>query len=182
MDLTWSHQAIRSGVLPGQADLADMRPRQPQLPASASNQPGPPVGRLCVAWADRGPTECLLEEAEGVLDGESPQIPAPHNAQVSRQRTADPGQPQGPRWQLLVGQALDLDADHAERRLWRATYVELGPHIDADGAVRRVVQLRGLLRLAMCARVRQPKRLTVQPRPAAAWVLFGSAVHHAALD
>jgi len=68
--LTWCDQAIRFGVLPGQTDLAHMLAGQPQLPASAGNQPGPPVSRLCGAGADGGPPERLFEEAEGMLHRE----------------------------------------------------------------------------------------------------------------
>jgi hypothetical protein len=94
----------------------------------------------------------------------------------------DPSQPQGPRWQFLVGQALDLDADHAERSIRRATHVELSPHIYLDCAVHRVIELGRTLRLAMCGFVDQPKRLPMQARPPAAWTLFGGTIHDAALD
>src|SRR5438067_6101278 len=47
----------------------------------------------------------------------------------------NPGQPQGSRRQLLVGQALDLDTHHAERSIWGASHVELGPDVDPDLAV-----------------------------------------------
>ena len=114
-----------------------------------------------------------------MLDGEAPHIPAPHNAQVSRQRTADPGQPQGPRWQFLVGQALDLDADDAEWRIRCASHVEIGPGIDTDFAIGGVDKLGGTLRLAMRGLIGQPKRLTMQARPTAPWVPLGGAIHHA---
>src|SRR5215207_9867229 len=137
MDLTWSDQAIRSGMLPGQTHLAHQCAGEPQLPAGASHQPGPTVGCVRVAGADGGPAERLLEKAEGVLDGETPQIPTPQHAQVSRQRTADPGQPQGPRWQLLVGQALDLHADHAERRIRCTSHMQIDPGVNLHAAVGR---------------------------------------------
>ena len=38
--------------------------------------------------------EVLLEEAEGMLDGEAALIPAPQRAQIRRQRPAMPDQPQ----------------------------------------------------------------------------------------
>src|SRR5258707_6183146 len=101
-------------MLPGQADVTDEWAGQPQLPAGGSDQPGPTVSGVCVARADGSPAEGLLEEAEGMLDGETSQVPAPQHAQVSRQWAADPSQPQGPRGQLFVGQALDLHAHHAE--------------------------------------------------------------------
>jgi len=136
-------------MFPGEADLTDEWAGQPQLAGGAGDQPAPTVGRLRVARTNAGPAEGLFEEAEGVLDGKAAQVPAPHDAQVSRQRSADPGQPQGPRWQFLVGQALNLDADHAEGRMWSAAHVELGPDVDADDAVRGVVQLSRSLRLAI---------------------------------
>src|SRR5947209_1882024 len=129
-----------------------------------------------------GPTEGLFEEAEGVFDREAPQIPAPQRAQVSRQWTADPGQPQRPWGQLFVGQALDLDADHAEGSIWRATHVQLGPDLYRDGAVGRVSELRRLLRLAIAVLVGQPKRLTMQTRPTTPGTPFGGAIHPAHLD
>lgn len=125
VDLAWSEQSIRSWMLPGESDLGEQWTGQPQLPAGAGDQPAPTVSCLRVAWADGGPAERLFEEAEGMLDGEAAQVPAPQNAQVRRQWTADPGQPQGPRWQLFVGQALDLDAHHAEGSIRRATHVQL---------------------------------------------------------
>src|SRR6266508_3190822 len=178
MDLTWCDQSIRSRMLPGQADVADEWASQPQLPARACDQPAPTIGCLRVARSNGGPAEGLLEETEGVLDSEAPQVPAPQDAQVSRQRTADPGQPQGPRRQLFVGQALDLDADHAEGRIRRAADVEPGPDVDADDAIRRVVQLSRSLGLAVGGFVGQPKRLTMQPWPTTAELPFGGAIHH----
>ena len=93
MDLAWGDQSIRSGMLPGKADFANECAGQPQLPAGAGYQPAPTFACLRVARANCGPTERLLEEAERVLDGEAAQIPAPQQAQVSRQWTADPRQP-----------------------------------------------------------------------------------------
>src|SRR6266487_2810925 len=177
MDLTWSKQTVRSRMLPGEADLGHEWASQPQLPADSRNQPAPAIGCVGMPRANGSPAEGLLEKAERMLDREAPQIPTPQHAQVSRQRTADPGQPQRPRWQLLVGQALDLDADHAEGRVWRAAYVELGPDVDGDQAVRRVVQLSRSMRLAMGGFVGQPKRLTMQARPTTAALLFGGAIH-----
>src|SRR2546425_5231960 len=181
MDLSWSDQSVRAWVLPGHTDVADQWTGQPQLPTGTGDQPGPTVGCLRVAGADGGPAERLLEEAEGVLDREASQVPAPHHAQVHWQWTTDPGQPQVPRRQLFVGQALDLDADHAEGSIWRATHVELGPDIDRDSAVRGVVQLSRTLRVAIGGFVHQPKRLAMQARPPTAGMLFGSAIHHALL-
>src|SRR5262245_13723921 len=130
-------------MFPWQSDGAYLCTGQPQLPARAGNQPGPPVGCLRVARANRRPAERLFEDAERVLHGETTQIPAPQHAQVSRERTADPGQPQRPRWQLLVGQALNLGADHAERRTRCTTHMQIGPEIDLDLAVERVIESTG---------------------------------------
>ena len=154
-------------------DLADDWASQPQLPAGTGNQPGPAVGCIGVARADGRPTERLFEEAEGMLHREATQIPAPQAGQVSRQRTADPGQPQWAGWQFLLGQALDLDADHAERRIWRAAHVQVGPDVDRDGAIQRVLKLARTLRLTMRLLVDQSKRLAVQARSAAARTPFG---------
>src|ERR1700720_2170168 len=104
------------------------------MPTGAGDQPGPAIGGIRVAGTNGGPAESLLEEAESVLDGETPQIPAPQRAQVGWQWTADPGQPQRPRRQLLVGQALDLDTDHAEGSVRRAAHMQIGPGIDLHGA------------------------------------------------
>jgi hypothetical protein len=82
---------------------------------------------------------------------------------------------------VLVGQALDLDADHAERSIRGASHVEIGPDIDRGCAVRRMLQLTRILWLAIGGFVCQPKRLTMQPRPSAASPLFGGAIHHALL-
>ena len=140
LDLAWRGQAIRSGMLPGQAHVADQWTSQPQLPTGGGHQTRPAVGSRWVARADGGPAEGLFEKAKGVLDGEPPQVPAPQHAQVGWERTADPGEPERSRWQLLVGQAFDLDAHDAERGIRRAGDVELGPGIDLDFAVGGVVQ------------------------------------------
>jgi uncharacterized protein involved in outer membrane biogenesis len=89
-----------------------------------------------VARADGGPAERLFEEAEGVLHGEAPQVPAPQHAQVGWERAANPGQPQGPRWQLLLRETFNLDAHDAERGIRRAGYVEICPGIDLDFTAR----------------------------------------------
>ena len=156
MDLTWSNQSVWSRMLPGQSDLAHEWSSQPQLPAGSGNQPGPAIGCLRVTRTNGGPAEGLFEEAEGMLHREAPQVPVPYDAQVSRQRTTDPGQPQGPRWQLLIRQSLDLDADHVEGRSWRAARMDFGPGVDGDDTVGGVVQLGRVLRLEKRA-VRTPR-------------------------
>ena len=179
MDLTWSQQTVRSQMLPGEADLAHEWASQPQLPAGSRNQPAPAISCVGVARANSSPAQRLLEKAERMLDGEAPQIPAPQHAQVSRQWTADPGQPERPRWQPFIGQTLDLDADHAEWRIWSAAHMELGPQVDADDAVRRVVQLSRSLRLAIRGFVGQPKWLTMQTWATAAGVFTRNKVRAA---
>src|SRR5712691_565030 len=77
VDLAWSDQSIWSRMLPRQADVTDEWAGQPQLPAGAGDQPGPTVSGICVAGTGRGPAEGLFEEAEGMLDGETSQIPVP---------------------------------------------------------------------------------------------------------
>ena len=166
-------------MFPWHVDVADQWTSQPQLPAGGSDQPAPAIGCCRVSRADGSPTERLLEEAERVLDGEAAQIPAPQHAQVSRQWTADPGQPQRPRWQLFVGQALDLDAHHTEGSVRRTSHVEIGPSVDTDFAIGSVDQSGRLLRLAMRVFFCQPKWLTMQARSPAAWMPFGGAIHHA---
>src|SRR5438105_5930347 len=179
MDLTWSQQTVRSQMLPGEADLAHEWASQPQLPAGSRNQPAPAISCVGVARANSSPAQRLLEKAERMLDGEAPQIPAPQHAQVSRQWTADPGQPQRPRWQLFVGQALDLDAHHTEGSVRRTSRVEIGPSVDTDFAIGSVDQSGRLMRLAMRVFFCQPKWLTMQARSPAAWLPFGGAIHYA---
>src|SRR5437879_2270358 len=77
-----------------------------------------------------------------------------------------------------MGQALDLDAGHAERSIGRATHLELGPGVDTDFAIGGVNQSSRLLRLAMCGVIGQPKRLTMQARPSSAWMPLRSAIYH----
>ena len=72
LDLAWRGQAIRSGMLPGQANIAEQWPSQPELPAGGGHQARPTIGSGWVARADRGPAEGLFEKAEGMLDGETP--------------------------------------------------------------------------------------------------------------
>src|SRR5258708_31734836 len=158
LDLARGGEAIRSGMLPGQANVADQRTRQPQLPAGGGDQAGPAVGGGWVARADGRPAKRLFEEAEGVFDREAPHVPAPQDAQVGRQWTADPSQPEGPWWQLLVGEAFNLDPHHAERGIRRAWHMEIGPSIDQDFTVGGVVQTLRIPRLAMGVLVGQPKR------------------------
>jgi hypothetical protein len=69
VDLTWSDESIRTGMLPGKANVADECAGQPPLPAAGRDQPTPAVGRLRVARANRRPAERLLEEAKGMLNG-----------------------------------------------------------------------------------------------------------------
>ena len=78
-DLAWSEQAVGSRMFPWHAHVADQWTSQPQLPAGGGDQPGPAVSCIRIARTDGGPAEGLLEEAEGVLDGESPQrvVPRP---------------------------------------------------------------------------------------------------------
>src|ERR1700738_366304 len=178
LDLARGGQAIRSGMLPGQANVADKLPCQPQLPAGGGDQAGPAVGGGWVARADGRPAKRLLEKAEGVFDREAPQVPAPQDAQGGRQWTADPGQPEGPWWQLLVGEAFNPDPHHAERGIRRAWHMEIGPGIDLDFTVGSVVQTLRIPWLAMGVRVGQPKRLAMQAWPSAAGPLLGGAIHH----
>ena len=141
LDLTWSDQPIQSRTFPGQTDVAHECTGQPQLPASASDQPGPAIGCVGIPRPNRGPAQRLFEEAAGVLDSDPTQVPAPENRQFIRQRTANPGQPQRLRRQLHIGQTLDLHADDGERCIRRTAHVETGPDIDLDRAIRWVFQL-----------------------------------------
>jgi hypothetical protein len=143
--LAWSDQPMRSRMLPWKSDLTDQWAAQPQLPAGAGDEPGPAIGGIRVAGMDGGPAEGLFEQTERLLDREAPQISAPHCAQVRWQRTTDPRQPQWPRRQLCVGQALDLDTDHAEGSIRRAADMQAGPDIDLHGAVGGVGQVSRLL-------------------------------------
>src|SRR6516225_7302672 len=107
LDLPRCHQSVSSGVLPREPCITDDWASQPQLPACGSNEPAPSVGCIRVARAYRRPAKGLFEETEGVLHGETPQVPMPEDAQVSAQRPADPSQPQWVGWQLFVGQPFD---------------------------------------------------------------------------
>src|SRR5260370_32607133 len=98
-------------MFPGQADLAHEWASQPQLPAGSRNQPGPAIRCVGMARPHGGPAECLFEKAEGVLDRESPQVPAPQHAEIHWQRTTNPSQPQRPSSQTLFGKELDLDTN-----------------------------------------------------------------------
>jgi len=179
LDLTRSDQAVRTRVLPGKSNVSDQSAREPQLPTGGGHQPRPAVSGLLMARADGGPAEGLLDKPERVFDGEAAQIPAPEGAQVKRQWTADPGQPQRSRWQAFVGQPLHLDTDDAERSSRRASDVEFGPGVDLDGAIERVFELGGVLGLAMGGRIGQAKWVAMQSRPTAARLLLGWAVDHA---
>jgi hypothetical protein len=153
-------------MLPGQAHIGEQWPSQPQLPASGGDQTRPSVGGRRVARTDGGPAERLFKEAEGVFHREAPQVPTPEDAQVGREWTADPGQPQGPRGQLLVRQAFHLDAHDAERAIRGAG------DIDLDFAVRGMGQSLRELGQAVGLGIRQPKRLAMQARPTSTSVLL----------
>ena len=71
-------------ALPRQPQVLDARARQPELGESGHNQPRPPVGLLGVAHPRRRPSHALLEEAEGVLQIETPHIRAPDEVQIRR--------------------------------------------------------------------------------------------------
>ena len=66
-------------ALPRQPQVRNARARQPELGESGHNQPRPSVGLLGVANPRRRPSHALLEEAEGVLQIETPHIRAPDN-------------------------------------------------------------------------------------------------------
>jgi hypothetical protein len=136
-----------SGVvapLPGQSAVGDMRPRQSELGERGQNQPRPPVGLFGVAHAEGVPSERLLEEAEGMLQIEAPDVGAPEEAEIRRGSFgADPPQPQSLRLAppLASGQPFDLHhnegSDHYGRRAAAASsFVRLnlrmhprpGPH------------------------------------------------------
>ena len=82
LHVTWRDQPIGPRVLPRESDIADDGWRQPQLPTGTGYEPAPTVGSLRIAWADCGPAEGLLEEAEGVLNGKTPHVPVPDSTQV----------------------------------------------------------------------------------------------------
>ena len=82
LELAWSGQVVRSRMLPGQTNVAEQWPSQPQLPAGGGDQTRPAVGGRRVARTDGGPAERRFEEAERVLDGEAPQVPTPEDTQV----------------------------------------------------------------------------------------------------
>lgn len=85
-----------------------------KLRVSDHNQPTPSVGLLGVAYSQRRPPHGLLEEAEGVLQIETPHIRAPNQIQI-RRRPLRPVSPQPQNlWlppTLAAGQPLDLDQD-----------------------------------------------------------------------
>jgi hypothetical protein len=183
MHLTRSQPFVWSRTVPGQADFThDTSGR-----ANPNCQPAPTLSQLqrsaASAWRGRTdvqPSVCL-KKPNACLDRESAHRPAPQHAQVSRERTADPGQPQRPRWQLRGGQALDLHADHAERRSRCTTHVQVGPGVHRHAAGGRMIPLTRSLRLAMRAVIGQAKRLAImQARSATAGTPFGRALHHAA--
>src|SRR5262245_22919952 len=93
----------------------------------------------------------------------------PQDAQVSWQRTVDPGQPQWV-WSVLhLGQAFDLDAEHAERSSRRAATMPATPGVDVDLAIQPVIKLGRLLRFAMRALIGETKRRAMQARSSTAW-------------
>jgi len=73
----------------------------------------------------------------------------------------------GSGWQLLVGEAFDLDAHDAERGIWCASHVEIRPGINPHFAVGGVAQSLCVLHVAVGIDIGQPKGLTMQARPAA---------------
>jgi len=85
-------------ALPGQPQVRNARSGQPELGESGQNQPRPAVGLLGAAHPRRRPSERLLEEAEGVLQVEAPDVGAPDEVQIrlGSLRPAPP-QPQHPR-------------------------------------------------------------------------------------
>ncbi len=88
-----------------------MRSRQPELGESDHNQPRPPIRLLRVTNPRGGPPYALLEEAEGVLQIEAPDVGAPDELQVRlRSFWPVPPQPQNARLSppLASWQPLDL--------------------------------------------------------------------------
>src|SRR5215218_10290856 len=114
MDPDWRKAPRLVAALPRQPQVLHAHARQPELGESGHDQPGPPVGLLRVANPRRRPPHALLEEAEGVLQIETPHIRAPDEIQIRRGSLRPvPPQPQHPRLPstLAAGQALDLDQD-----------------------------------------------------------------------
>jgi hypothetical protein len=64
----------------------------------------------------------------------------------------------------------------------RTADVEVGPDIDLDRAVERVIESTGPLRDSVGALVGRAKRLAMQARPTRPGRPCGSAIEHAALD
>ncbi len=64
-------------ALPRQTQVRNTGVRQPQLRVRGHDQPTPPVGLLRMANPRRRPSHALLEEAEGVLQVEAPDVGAP---------------------------------------------------------------------------------------------------------
>src|SRR5919107_3137252 len=101
-------------ALPRKPQVRNARARQPELGESGHDQPRPPIRLLGVANPRRRPSHALLEEAQGVLQIETPDIRAPEEIQVRpRPLRPVPPQPQDP-WlppPFAAGQPLDLDQD-----------------------------------------------------------------------
>jgi hypothetical protein len=88
--------------------------RQPELGEGGHDQPRPAIRLLGVANPGRGPSHAPLEEAEGVLRVEAPDVGAPEESQIRpRSFPPVPPWPQNPRLAppLAAGQPLDLDQD-----------------------------------------------------------------------
>ena len=85
-------------ALPRQPQVRNTSARQSQLGEGGHHQPRPPIRLLGVAHPRRSPSHALLEEAEGVLQIEAPDVSAPDEIEVRRHPLrAVPPQPQNAR-------------------------------------------------------------------------------------
>src|SRR5215217_3826133 len=98
-------------AFPRQTQVRNTSARQSQLGEGGYHQPRPPIRLLGVAHPRRRPSHALLQEAEGVLQIEAPDVSAPEQIEVRRHPLrAVPPQPQNARLAspLAAGQPLYL--------------------------------------------------------------------------
>src|SRR5215208_6266455 len=101
-------------ALPRQPQVRNTSACQSQLGEGGYHQPCPPIRLLGVAHPRRRPSHALLQEAEGVLQIEAPDVSAPEQIEVRRHPLrAVPPQPQNTRLAspLAAGQPLYLHQD-----------------------------------------------------------------------
>src|SRR5215469_2473108 len=69
---------------PGQLLISDQTTRQPQLPQTSRQQPGPHLTCARVSGSNRGPAKLVLTKTKALLDREATSVPVRRSSEERR--------------------------------------------------------------------------------------------------